>query len=545
VLLERFVRMSTLQASRLSPVADTPVSANRKWWRSFILCVLLLLSVALYILLTGAAPKRDDLIAPFLQVWMICFLPYLAACAFVLATKPAGGRWRRIEIGIILLGALIFRAMLLPLPPGLSHDSWRYLWDARVLLHGYSPYVYAPWDKVLEPLRDTVLYANSRFRSAPTIYPPGAELVYVLSYLLAPGNLYVLKGIFVGFDMVTCGALMLLLERKGLDARRAIIYAWCPLPVVEFAIQGHVDVITLTFTILVILSAANTSTRGRVLTGILIGLATLTKIYPILLLVVIIRRRDYALLAACFITIVLGYLPFLILGHGQAFGYFTIYASEQGQNAGVAQLVIHWLGDRGHFPLATTITLEHVVDLVLVSAVSLVVLILRQRERISMEAAILVLFGIILSISSHVFPWYTTTLLLWVPLLPGGTFAVRIGVGKPLEPVGAGVVVEGGGDACVAHDGGYDSRNKMTPATGDYGVRRAFWMSLRGTNLVSLAIWYFTCASLLGYYFNAAPDWTVYYRLVYDPVMIALGVAAIIGIVRRFTFQKGTRLAKR
>src|SRR5258708_13243112 len=44
---------------------------------------------------------------------------------------------------------------------------------------------------------------RSRYRNVPTLYPPGAQVVYLLSYLLAPSNLYFLKGLFVVFDMVT------------------------------------------------------------------------------------------------------------------------------------------------------------------------------------------------------------------------------------------------------------------------------------------------------------------------------------------------------
>src|SRR5579859_3655750 len=338
---ERLEQMPVVQASHPSTVSDAPFSARHPWWRIAILCLLLLLSVALYIILISATPRSDNLIAPFLHIWMLCFLPYFVACAVVLATRPPGGQWRWIELGIILLGALIFRIMLLPLPPGLSHDSWRYLWDARVLLHGYSPYVYAPSDKVLLPLRDSLLYTNSRFRNVPTIYPPGAEAIYVLSYLLAPSNLFFLKGIFIVFDMVTCGALALLLARRGLDPRRVIIYAWCPLPVVEFAIQGHMDVITLMFMILAVLCAGFSWRGSRTLTGFLIGMATLTKIYPIFLLVVIMRRRDWPLLFTCLATIIVGYIPFLVLGHGQVLGYFATYSGEQGGNAGVVQLVVY------------------------------------------------------------------------------------------------------------------------------------------------------------------------------------------------------------
>src|SRR5947209_13854320 len=253
--------MQTLHEQKGLQIASRPVTTTYPWWRLPALCALFLLSVIIYILLISAAPRNDNDVLPFLHVEVLSFVPYLAAGAFVLVTKPAAGRWRWIEIGIILLGALVLRAMLLPLPPGLSRDSWRYLWDARVTLHGFSPYVYAPLDKALVPLRDTVLLPNSRFRTAPTIYPPGAQGVYLLSYLLAGPNLFFLKGIFLVFDMVTCIALVILLGRKGLDQRRVILYAWCPLPIIEFAIDGHVDVITLTFTILAVLAAPNTRIR--------------------------------------------------------------------------------------------------------------------------------------------------------------------------------------------------------------------------------------------------------------------------------------------
>jgi len=498
--------MSKLQVPEVRQIADKPVTVKRPWWRIVTLCSLFSLSVITYTLLINAAPQSDNHIAPFLHVWMISFLPYFAACAFVLTTKPLAGKWRWIELGIIVLGAFILRVMLLPLPPGLSHDSWRYLWDARVTLNGFSPYVYAPGSKDLAALQNTILYTNSRFRDVPTIYPPGAQAVYLLSYLLAPANLYFLKGLFITFDMVTCVALIVLLGRKGLDQRRVILYAWCPLPIIEFAIQGHVDVITLTFTILAILAASNHSVRGYMLTGFLIGLATLTKIYPILLLAVIlpveddkdvtvmqrIRYHYVPLLGSCFATIIIGYMPYLILGHGQAFGFFAAYASEQGQNAGVTQQIVRWLGDHLHLPLTKTITLERLVDVSVIGTTSVMVYALRWCNRISVEAGALLLFGVILSISSHVFPWYTTILLLWVPVLVG-----------------------------------------------------SFWShtGLVGRGLAVIAVWYFTTTALLSYFFNPGPgnpsiEWTMYYRLVYMPVMAALGIAALAGAMNFIRFQK-------
>src|SRR2546421_11249072 len=471
--------MAALQASRLPLMQETEHAGRYPWWRSLALFLLLLLSIALYGALITVAPQPDTEITPFLLIWILCFLPYFAACALVLATRPVTNRWRWIELSIILVGALIFRAMLLPLPPGLSHDSWRYLWDARVTLHGYSPYFYAPDDRVFSSLQDQVIYANSRYRDSPTIYPPGAQAVYLLSYLLAPSNLYFLKGIFIGFDMLTCGALALLLVHKGLDPRRIVIYAWCPLPIVEFALQGHVDALPVAFTVLSVLCATSARRGSRVLTGFLIGMATLTKIYPILLLVVIMRRRDWALLATCLATIILGYIPYLILGHGQVLGYLSGYASEQGGNAGIVQLVTYWISHDHGYKLAATIMQQHIVDAIVVAGMSFIVLLLRLFKGLSIEAGTILLIGTVLAISSHIFPWYTPALLSWIVVLVGPLWT-------PRGPGGKGRAV---------------------------GI-----------------VWYFTCISLTGYFFNNTRDWHIYYEFVYDVVMAGLGAALMLGI---------------
>ncbi|HEY1353051.1 MAG TPA: glycosyltransferase family 87 protein [Ktedonobacteraceae bacterium] len=420
--------MSVMQAPRLLDISETDCTTRFPWRRSLALTLLLAGSLATSAWLIARSPKQAltveagglATIVSLAQPYLLCFLPYALACTLVLFARPANRRWRQVEIGLILGGALLLRAVLLPLPPNLSRDSWRYVWDARVFLHGYSPYVLAPAAKVLQPLQDFI-YANSRFRNVPSLYPPGAQYIYLLSYLIVPGNLYALKGIFLLFDLASCVVLLKLLVRKGLDATWVLLYAWCPLPVVEFALQGHVDVLTITFTLLAALTADDNRWHGRVLTGFFVGMATLTKLYPIVMLVTVVRlrdwRRDCLLLLSCLLTIILGYLPFYIQGHGQIFGYFGTYVNEQGQNAGVVQQLIFQFDHARHLALATVIAHEHQVAFVLLVVVALLIFVLRQFQRISLEGGTLILFGLLLAVSSHVFPWYTATLLPWIALL--------------------------------------------------------------------------------------------------------------------------------
>ncbi len=499
--------MSVVQISRPLETSLQHFTTRAPWWRSLALGVLLLASLACTLWLMSRSPldavtidvNNPTLVASIFAPYSLSFLPYVLACALVLMTRAARGKWRWLELGLILGGAVILRGLLVPLPPNLSRDSWRYVWDARVFLHGYSPYVYTPGNSALQPLWN-VIFANSRYRNVPTIYPPGAQYIYILSYLLAPDNLYVLKGIFVLCDLASCAVLTLLLARKGLDPARVILYAWCPISIIEYALQGHMDTLPIIFTLLAVLTARDTSWRGRGLTGFLIGMATLSKLYPILMLVPVVRlrawRRDWLLLLVCLLTIIVGYIPFYIQGHGQIFGFFSIYANEQGANAGFIQLLIAWFGTNHHLPLSTIITQEHLVAFLLIVSFSLVIFILRQYEQISLEASILLLFGLVLAVSSHIFSWYMPTLFPWIVL----SFPAR--------------------DMRLA-----------------WPLLVARWFSL-------LALWGFACVTVIGY---TPIEQSVYNLATYDPLLIALLLTALLamGYMLYSLWQKGTFFAKR
>lgn len=472
---------------------------KRPLLRSLLLGILLLLSVGLYVFLSTLALPTDALVLSFVLVWIVVFLPYLAACGLVLLTKveTSQRRWH-VEVGIILFGALLFRVMLLPQAPNLSHDSWRYLWDARVILHGYSPYIYAPNNPIFKSLQDALIYGNSRFRNVPTVYPPVAEGVYVLSYLIAPSNLFFLKLLFVLMDFGTCCIIAVLLVRRGLDPRRSILYAWCPIPIVEFAMDGHVDALTVVSIALVLLVATSPHVERRsmrMLLGFLIALATLTKFYPILLLVAVVRRRDFVLLITCLATILIAYLPFLILGHGSVFGFFSSYADEQGLNEGVVPLFIQWITSHYlHLSGGMTLLIQRGVDVLLAIPIIGIVFLQRVRERMSIEGAGLLLTGLVYAVSPHIFPWYTPALLLFVPSLV-----------RPLW---------------------------ITREQG--GVR------LNSGGIAIATAWYFVCASLFGYFFRNTLDWTLYYIFVYWVVVIALCIAGFSAFLTFLCIHRGT-----
>ena len=101
-----------------------------------------------------------------LRTLLLLAVAALALWALVRATRrrPWG------LAGVLALAALL-RLLLLPLPPELSRDVWRYLWEGRVAAAGGNPYVTAPDAPSLVGLRDEG-WARVHHRDVPTVYPP-------------------------------------------------------------------------------------------------------------------------------------------------------------------------------------------------------------------------------------------------------------------------------------------------------------------------------------------------------------------------------------
>lgn len=139
----------------------------------------------------------------------------------------------------VLLVALALRAMLLPLPPSLSDDLLRYVWDGRVATAGFDPYTVAPEDEELAPLRDE-RWHRMPHKEVPTVYPPVALGLFSIAAWL-PAPLLAIKVLLTLADLATCLLLLRLAERWRIPPHRTLWYAWNPLVTLEVAGMGHVD----------------------------------------------------------------------------------------------------------------------------------------------------------------------------------------------------------------------------------------------------------------------------------------------------------------
>ena len=158
--------------------------------------------------------------------------------------------WKYVPVstGQVLLFALLFRLFLFLLPPGLSDDAYRYIWDGHLQVEGINPYTYRPEDPQLAEYQDEPIYAKLNSAEFYSVYPPASQLVFRMGgYFYEYGwmtSYYVIKGVFLLLEV----AGIFILARM-VPSRSLLLYAWQPLVLLEVAGQGHTEAAMVFFLI--------------------------------------------------------------------------------------------------------------------------------------------------------------------------------------------------------------------------------------------------------------------------------------------------------
>src|SRR5262245_44798847 len=200
--------------------------------------------------------------------YLVCTFTVLRDAGPGLA-KPAWRFWGKLGQGmgrgprpaLVLGAALIFRLTLWPLYPALSDDVFRYRWEGKLQASGGNPYEVRPHDPEWKSLRDEA-FTSIPGRDFRAVYGPLMEGIELLTYRVVSrfepspfAQAFWFKAPSALFDLGVVGALWLLLRVKQLPAQRILIYAWCPLPLIEFWGNGHNDSIPVFFVVLALAAA--------------------------------------------------------------------------------------------------------------------------------------------------------------------------------------------------------------------------------------------------------------------------------------------------
>jgi hypothetical protein len=354
-----------------------------------------------------------------------------AAGAYLVLRLPA-----RNAVPLILAGAVALQLAGAIGPPRTSDDLYRYLWDGTVQAAGIDPYRYAPAATELTGLRDAYLWpAHSAWCVPPgavdaathdalapgcslvnrpavhTIYPPGAQVVFVVVHSVSPPNAgyWPVRLLAMLAAVATTLILLVGLRRLGRDPRRAVLWAWCPAVAYEAANNAHLDVLAalLVAGSLLIYASAHRR-RSAALAGGLLGLAIAVKFTPAAVLPGVVRRWPATLLAAAGVVGLL-YLPHVLAVGHLALGYLGGYAGEEGFTSGQRFGVLRLL-----LPAATPSVVVTLLAAAVVAGAAVVAARLSTPDAPWHAAALSA--GVILLVTAPAYPWYALLLVVLIGL---------------------------------------------------------------------------------------------------------------------------------
>ena len=262
-----------------------------------VVSTLSLLAVAILVLVS-----RHDAITQLAGLGIALSLG--AAAAWHIMRAP---HFDSISLSKIFVLAIALRILALFAVPILEDDYFRYLWDAYRFATTGTPYGAAPTaffsDASVPPQFQSILnFIN--YPDVPTIYGPVMQLLFLVGYVFAPGQVAALQLQNALLDLFLIGLLM----HAGAGPRWLLLYAISPLVLKEAIITAHPDGLVGIFAV-----AGFIYLRRPWLGGGLLGLAVATKVSALVLLPFLLSRGGWRAMVAAAAVLLACYLPFLLM----------------------------------------------------------------------------------------------------------------------------------------------------------------------------------------------------------------------------------------
>ena len=368
----------------------------------------------------------DRPILPFVLVLVCAGAIYLLALRL---NHLPRNRW--LFIWIFGIG-LVARLLMFSSTPILEDDHFRYLWDGGVVANGFNPYHYAP-NAFLTPSETSLppklkalaeeagpVLQHVNYPELRTIYPPLAQGAFALAHWISPWNLSAWRLILLVTDVATLILLAFVLHILNFPMKGVVVYWWNPLLIKEIYNSGHMDLLLFPF----LLAAFFFVARNRYLIGSgILGIASGIKIWPVLLLPIVLRplwHRPRRMLLGLIVFIIISgtvLFPLLYSGLGE-FSGLSAYTSYWQMNDALYMALLWGIGNLANIsgdPIFAHQLARSVVVCMLVVATCLTI---RKDHSHHNELAgrFLFLTAMLFFLSPAQFPWYFLWLLPFLAL---------------------------------------------------------------------------------------------------------------------------------
>lgn len=256
---------------------------RRMGWRLWVV-----LSLVGYVLLVHIS--RSDTL-PLLAVWGFLFVLYGLAIVF-----------KADQDAFPLLGsaAVVFRMIGMTTLPTLSDDVYRFIWDGRLLAHGFNPFLYLPTEIIGSEIatRSGLTDALLQKLNSPdyyTVYPPILQGWFWVVAMLTSSETGAVFGLRLPIFLGEIASLWLLYQLlkgyKGVEVARkgTLLYALNPLIIIELTANIHYEGLTICFLLAGLYYYQKCKPN---VSAVLLGLAAGVKLLPLIFLPALLDRSQ-------------------------------------------------------------------------------------------------------------------------------------------------------------------------------------------------------------------------------------------------------------
>ena len=340
-------------------------------------------------------------------------------------------QYNRNKLRFLTYLAFVCRAIFILAIPNLSQDFYRFIWDGRMILEGFNPYLYTPESFLLHnelPVAQAEeLYAGmgSLNGSHFTNYPPLNQLAFAIAGVFAGksilGSALVMRLIIIAADFGTLHFGKKLLEKLRLPAYTIFWYLLNPFIIIELTGNLHFEGVMLFF---LIWSLYVLSLNQWRFAAILFACSVSVKLMPLMFLPLFFKwfrnkersnaidlKRLLVFYSIVGFTTLLLFLPFyaseFVNNYAQTVGLWFQNFEFNASIYYIVREIGYWI--TGYNEIA-------IIGRILPAIVLLFVLYIASvKENNSMNKlvhAMLWVFTCYLFLSTTVHPWYISTLLL-------------------------------------------------------------------------------------------------------------------------------------
>ncbi|MCF4100805.1 mannosyltransferase [Gillisia sp. M10.2A] len=187
--------------------------------------------------------------------------------------------------------AFLFRIVFIAAIPNLSQDFYRFIWDGRMFVAGWNPYLYLPEDIIVQG-NAPIFQARELFNgmgglnaSHYTNYPPLNQLIFAMAGLVSGksmlGAVITMRVFIIAADIGTLYFGKKLLEAFYLPISRIYLYILNPFVIIELTGNLHFEGVMV---FLLVFSLYLLHFKKWMLSAVMIALSISLKLLPLIFL---------------------------------------------------------------------------------------------------------------------------------------------------------------------------------------------------------------------------------------------------------------------